>query len=125
MFTLETVRLLVKPWTFAERPVFAALTGDVEVLRYINGGVVYGDPEIDEFFERQERQLAQIGACMGAVVEKASGNIVGLPGCVAVGETREETLSLIREAIEFHIDGLREDGDPIPQPQSTVERIAV
>jgi plasmid stabilization system protein ParE len=42
-----------------------------------------------------------------------------------VGETREETLSLIREAIEFHIEGLREDGDPIPQPQSTVERIAV
>ncbi len=48
-----------------------------------------------------------------------------LPGCVAVGETREETLQLIREAIEFHLEGLREDGDPIPEPQSTVERIAV
>jgi hypothetical protein len=42
-----------------------------------------------------------------------------LPGCVAVGavgETREEVLRLIREAIEFHIDGLKRDGLPIPAP---------
>ncbi|MGL4619347.1 MAG: type II toxin-antitoxin system HicB family antitoxin [Chroococcidiopsis sp.] len=36
-----------------------------------------------------------------------------LPGCVAVGETKEEALSLMREAIEFHIEGLREQGQPI------------
>ena len=42
-----------------------------------------------------------------------------LPGCVAAGETREEVLALIREAIEFHIEGLREDGQPIPPPSST------
>jgi predicted RNase H-like HicB family nuclease len=36
------------------------------------------------------------------------------PGCVAVGETREEVLRLIREAIEFHIDGLKQDGLPVP-----------
>ena len=37
-------------------------------------------------------------------------HVPDLPGCVAVGETREEALQLIREAIEFHIDGLKEDG---------------
>jgi predicted RNase H-like HicB family nuclease len=41
-----------------------------------------------------------------------------LPGCIATGESREEVLQLIREAIEFHIEGLREDGHPIPQPSS-------
>ena len=48
-----------------------------------------------------------------------------LPGCVAVGETRDEAMQLIREAIELHIDSLRESGEPIPQPHSSVERIAV
>jgi predicted RNase H-like HicB family nuclease len=42
-----------------------------------------------------------------------------LPGCVAAGETREEALKLIHEAIEFHIEGLRQEGHPIPPPSST------
>ena len=42
-----------------------------------------------------------------------------LPGCVAAGETREEVLRLIREAIEFHINGLKQDGQPVPPPSST------
>jgi len=48
-----------------------------------------------------------------------------LPGCVAAGETRDEVLALIREAIEFHIEGLREDGQPVPAPSSTGEIIDV
>lgn len=39
-----------------------------------------------------------------------------LPGCVAVAETREEVLQLMQEAIEFHIEGLKEEGLPIPEP---------
>jgi len=42
-----------------------------------------------------------------------------LPGCVAAGETREEVLRLIREAIELHIEGLKQDGQPVPPPSST------
>lgn len=42
-----------------------------------------------------------------------------LPGCVAAGETREDALALIREAIEFHIEGLRQEGQPVPPPSST------
>jgi predicted RNase H-like HicB family nuclease len=48
-----------------------------------------------------------------------------LPGCVAVGESREETMQLIREAIEMHIESLRESGEPVPEPHSFVEKIAV
>jgi predicted RNase H-like HicB family nuclease len=48
-----------------------------------------------------------------------------LPGCVAVGESREEVLDLIREAIELHIENLRENGESVPEPHSVVEKIAV
>lgn len=42
-----------------------------------------------------------------------------LPGCIAAGESREEVLSLIREAIEFHIEGLKEEGRMLPPPHSS------
>jgi predicted RNase H-like HicB family nuclease len=48
-----------------------------------------------------------------------------LPGCVAVGESREEVSHLIHEAIEFHLEGLKEVGLPIPQPLSTGEFVEV
>ena len=44
-----------------------------------------------------------------------------LPGCVAVGESKEEVLQLIQEAIEFHLEGLREEGQPIPASVSSTE----
>jgi predicted RNase H-like HicB family nuclease len=46
-----------------------------------------------------------------------------LPGCVAVGDTFEEVEQLIQEAIEFHIEGLKEDGLPIPEPKTRCEYI--
>ncbi len=48
-----------------------------------------------------------------------------LPGCVAVAETRNEVLRLIEEAIEFHVDGLRQDGQPIPELSSSIEYVEV
>ena len=63
------------------------------------------------------------------VIERAENNysayVPDLPGCVATGATVEETESQIREAIEFHIAGLREDGLPIPQPSSSVDYIDI
>lgn len=59
------------------------------------------------------------------VIEKGdtsfSAYVPDLPGCVAVGATEEEVRQLIREAIQFHLDGLREDNLPIPEPTSRVE----
>ncbi len=48
-----------------------------------------------------------------------------LPGCIAAGETFEETEQLIREAIEFHIEGLRLDGEPVPEPSHLARQVAV
>ena len=52
-------------------------------------------------------------------------HVPDLPGCAAVAETKEEVLELIQESIEFHIEGLREDGQPIPAPSSSVEFVEV
>jgi predicted RNase H-like HicB family nuclease len=52
-------------------------------------------------------------------------HVPDLPGCVAVGETREEVLRIIREAIEFHIEGLRQEGSPVPPASSEGEFVEV
>lgn len=63
------------------------------------------------------------------VIEKAPSNyaayVPDLPGCVATGATVEETETLIREAIEFHLEGLRADGLSIPPRSSHVEYVEV
>lgn len=63
------------------------------------------------------------------VIEKAPSNyaayVPDLPGCVATGATVEETESLLREAINLHLEGLREDGLSIPEPASVVEYLDV
>ena len=63
------------------------------------------------------------------VIEKAQGNfsayVPDLPGCVATGATIDEIEVQIREAIEFHLDGMREDGLPIPLPASRVEYVDI
>lgn len=63
------------------------------------------------------------------VIERAQNNysayVPDLPGCVATGATLEETEAKIREAIEFHLAGLREDGIPIPPPSSSVEYVEI
>jgi predicted RNase H-like HicB family nuclease len=51
--------------------------------------------------------------------------IPDLPGCIAVGETVEEVRALIYEAIEFHLEGMREEGLPIPEPTTHAEYIEV
>lgn len=48
-----------------------------------------------------------------------------VPGCVSTGKTAEETLANMREAIEFHLEGMREDRDPIPQPTTIAAVIEV
>lgn len=52
-------------------------------------------------------------------------HVPDLPGCIAIGETRAEVMQLIQEAIQFHLEGLREDGQPIPEPASSVEYVEV
>jgi predicted RNase H-like HicB family nuclease len=61
------------------------------------------------------------------VIEKANGNLSAyvpdLPGCLATGEDLKDVNTNIREAIRFHLDGMREDGVPIPQPRALCEYV--
>lgn len=62
------------------------------------------------------------------VVERASDGGYGvwspdLPGCVALGCTEAEALDEMRRAIEFHLEGLREDGEPIPHPSTVAATV--
>ena len=63
------------------------------------------------------------------VVEDAGTNLAAyvpdLPGCVATGRTKKAVERLIREAIELHLEGMAEDGLPIPEPSSQVEYVEV
>ncbi len=63
------------------------------------------------------------------VIEKAPGNysayVPDLPGCIATGATVAEVEAEIRDAIVFHLEGLREDGLPVPAPASQVEYVEI
>ncbi len=54
-----------------------------------------------------------------------SAHVPDLPGCIAAGETYEETMQLMREAIDFHLEGLKLHGDQIPDPRSRCEYVEV
>jgi len=57
--------------------------------------------------------------------ESFGAYVPDLPGCVAVGETQEEVEKLIKEAIQLHIEAMRDDGEQVPEPTSTPIRVMV
>jgi predicted RNase H-like HicB family nuclease len=63
------------------------------------------------------------------VIEKAQSNfsayVPDLPGCIATGHTVAEVENEIREAIQFHIEGMIEDGESVPPPSSQVEYVEI
>jgi len=63
------------------------------------------------------------------VIEKGSKGfgayVPDLPGCIAAAKTRDEVVKLIQDAMEFHIEGLKQDGEPVPKPASSVEFVEV
>ena len=71
--------------------------------------------------------MARVKLKYAVVIEKAEGNyssyVPDLPGCIATGSTVQEVEAELREGIAFHIQGMREDGTPIPAPTSRVEYI--
>ncbi len=63
------------------------------------------------------------------VIERAPNNFAAysadVPGCIATGDTYDETVDLMREALAFHFEGLRDNGQPIPLPASAAECVTV
>ncbi len=63
------------------------------------------------------------------VIEKAPNNyaayVPDLPGCVATAKTRGEVIQLMQEGIAFHLEGLRQDGEPVPPPRATAVEVDV
>jgi predicted RNase H-like HicB family nuclease len=66
---------------------------------------------------------------IAVVIERAENNFAAyapdVPGCIATGATREETVSRMREALQMHLRGLREDGEPLPDAVTSVETLEV
>jgi predicted RNase H-like HicB family nuclease len=80
-------------------------------------------------FTRSSIEIVDSSSEYLVVIEKAENNYSAyspdLPGCVATGDTKDEALQNIRGAIAMHIEGLREDGIPIPPPSTSADQMAV
>ena len=88
-FSIETPRLLIREWTPEDRPAFTALATDPEMMRYMTDGRPWSEDEIDAYFARQADGIARFGFCMGALVERSSGLVIGLSGLQFLGTTGE------------------------------------
>jgi len=89
MFLIETERLVIRPWQPDDRPAFTSLMSHPEVTQYVHGGKPYTEAEVDQWFERQARQIADYGMCMGALVEKSTNVVAGLSGVQPLGSTTD------------------------------------
>ena len=78
--------------------------------------------------ESQDRENMAIIKFL-VIVEKGENGfgayVPNLPGCVSAARTRDEVVTLIREAIESHIEGLKKSGEPVPKPSSQGELVEV
>lgn len=74
----DAPHLQVRPWRASDREVFAAMVGDAEMMRYITGGRCWRSDEVDEFLERQARNLRNHQVCMGALLHEQE--VIGVAG---------------------------------------------
>jgi RimJ/RimL family protein N-acetyltransferase len=95
MFLIETERLVIRPWQPDDRPAFTAIMSHPEVTQYVHGGKPYTEVEVEQWFERQARQLAEHNMCMGALVEKATNVVAGLSGVQPLGTTTDPEIGWI------------------------------
>jgi predicted RNase H-like HicB family nuclease len=77
----------------------------------------------NSFFETSGLELMEYAVLFEKTATGFSAHVPDLRGCVAAGATKEETAELMRKAIQMHLAGMREDGDPIPEPSTIAEYI--
>lgn len=78
--TLETERLILDRWQSADWTEFRPIATDLEVMRYITGGVPWSDETIRSFVDRQVKLMSERGFCRWKLVEKGTGNVIGFCG---------------------------------------------
>lgn len=78
-FRIETSRLILRPMTDEDRETFERFVADADMMRYITGAAWRAE-QVDEFFERQARNLAERGYCVGAVTLRDGGMMIGVAG---------------------------------------------
>lgn len=88
-FLVETPRLRMRNWQADDRPAFARMVADAEMMRYLSAGRAWREDEIDEFFARQARHYAKHGFCMGALVLKETDEVIGVAGLQPLDIERE------------------------------------
>jgi len=88
-FRVESERLVVRPWHHDDLAVLRRLAADARVMRYVGDGSPWTVAQIAEFLARQATALAADGFCLGAVVDRASGEPIGLSGLQRLGSTGE------------------------------------
>ncbi len=91
-FLIETARLRIRSWRATDRPAFAAMATDAELMRFITDGVPMSPEQIDAGLARQAAHLREVGLCMGAAELRASGEIIGVIGLQPVD--RDEAIDI-------------------------------
>lgn len=85
-FLIESDTLLIRPWYEpTDRPAFCAMTADPVMMRYMSDGIPWTDAMNDDFFVRQRRNLDTAGVCMGALVDRATDDVIGVAGLQPLG----------------------------------------
>jgi RimJ/RimL family protein N-acetyltransferase len=79
-FEIETSRLRLRPWSPADRSAVERMSTDPVMMRYITSGRIWSREEVDGFFDRQKANLETYGFCLGALVLKDNGEVVGISG---------------------------------------------
>jgi RimJ/RimL family protein N-acetyltransferase len=77
---IATERLSIRPWEAMDRAAFERMVADPDMMRHLTHGRAWRPDEVDEFMARQARHLAGHGCCMGALVARDTGEVVGVAG---------------------------------------------
>jgi len=94
-----------------------------------NSGVEVPKGTLNAILKQSGLKNCDMNMRYAVIIEKGEASygayVPDLPGCVAAGITKDEVINLIHEAIEFHIEGLKNNGESIPEPSSSIEFIEV
>lgn len=85
----------------------------------------FGSKDLSVYTEASGPEMSRYTVFIEPTATGYSAHVPDLPGCVAAASTLDETRVLIKEAIEFHLEGIRSNGDAVPQPTPYVEQVEV